>query len=211
MKARPPFVSALPLVISLLVVLLAGGVLFSAAWAHPGPSAVPAVTAPFGDADDIADPATTDDAKNVELVGRLGGLTYAVAVQGDYAYVGEGYSLTVLDVSNSAWPTIVGKTPPLPAIVRDVYVVGDYAYVADWSGGLRVIDVSNPVSPTEVGLYDTPGSAYGVTVAGNHAYIADSGSGLRVVDVSNPISPTEVGFYDTPGPVSYTHLTLPTN
>jgi hypothetical protein len=34
---------------------------------------------------------------------------------------------------------------------------GPYAYVADGSEGLRVIDVSNPSSPREVGFYDTPG------------------------------------------------------
>ena len=34
---------------------------------------------------------TTADAQNVEFVGHIGGATYAVAVQGNYAYIGEGY------------------------------------------------------------------------------------------------------------------------
>jgi hypothetical protein len=38
---------------------------------------------------------------------------------------------------------------------------------------LRVIDVSNPSSPREVGFYDTPGWAYGVAVSGSYAYVAD--------------------------------------
>ncbi len=65
-------------------------------------------------------------------------------------------------------------------------------------GGLRVVDVSNPAQPREVGFYDTPGWAEGVAVSGAYAYVAD-GDGLRVVDVSNPAQPREVGFYDTPG------------
>jgi len=74
-----------------------------------------------------------------------------------------------------------------------------YAYVADGEdGGLRVVDVSDPANPTEVGFYDTPGYAYGVAVAGGYAYVADGeDGGLRVVDVSDPTNPAEVGFCDT--------------
>jgi hypothetical protein len=36
----------------------------------------------------------------------------------------------------------------------DVEVVGDLAYVADGSSGLRVIDVSNPAFPVEFGALD---------------------------------------------------------
>jgi hypothetical protein len=42
-----------------------------------------------------------------------------------------------------------------------------------WDAGLRVIDVSNPSSPREVGFYDTPGNARGVAVSGSYAYVAD--------------------------------------
>jgi len=78
-------------------------------------------------------------------------------------------------------------------------VVGNYAYVADGSSGLRVISVSDPAHPQEVGYYNTPGSADGVAVVGNYAYVADRGAGLRVIDVSNPAQPQEAGYYDTPG------------
>ncbi|MBC8234652.1 hypothetical protein H8E77_34345, partial [bacterium] len=80
---------------------------------------------------------------------------------------------------------------------RGVYVSRSYAYVADFYSGLRVIDVSTPENPFEVGFYDTPGYAYGVYVSGSYAYVADSYS-LRVIDVSSPENPVEVGFYDTP-------------
>lgn len=73
-----------------------------------------------------------------------------------------------------------------------------YAYVADGSAGLRVVDVSNPAAPYEVGFYDTPGDAQGVFVAGGYAYVADGDDGLRVIDVLDPSSPHEVGFLGTP-------------
>ena len=97
----------------------------------------------------------------------------------------------------------IGQDRTLTFTVLDsagVAVSGITVYVADGpSGGLRVVDVSDPNSPTEVGSYDTPGWANDVAVAGTIVYVADWNSGLRVVDVSNPTSPTEVGSYDTPG------------
>jgi hypothetical protein len=96
---------------------------------------------------------------------------------------------------------------------------GMYAYVADGEEGLRILDVSVPASPTEVGFYDTPGTAQGVSLTGVplmdlgsasglsgellaghvYAYVADAWSGVRIVDVSDPSTPVEVGFYDAPG------------
>jgi hypothetical protein len=80
-----------------------------------------------------------------------------------------------------------------------VAVNGSYAYVADDTSGLRIIDITNPNAPVEAGFFNTPGAAHGVTVSGNFAYVADDTSGLRILDVSNPAAPTETGFCDTPG------------
>ena len=140
---------------------------------------------------------STADAENVEFVGHIGGATYAVAVQGNYAYIGVGPRLVILDISNPASPTVVGKTPPLSDIVQDIAIAGSYAYIADGDAGLRVVDVSTPANPTEVGFYDTPRVAMGVTCAGGYAYVV--GGGLQVVDVSTPANPTEVGFCDAGG------------
>ena len=80
-----------------------------------------------------------------------------------------------------------------------VAVSGIYAYVAGVDAGLRVIDVSTPTNPMEVGFFDTPGWAMGVAVSGSNTYVADYDAGLRVIDVSDPSSPAEVGYEDTPG------------
>ena len=73
------------------------------------------------------------------------------------------------------------------------------AYVADYSGGLEIIDVSNPTSPVRLGGYRTSGSAQDVAVSGALAYVADVDAGLQVIDVSDPTSPVRVGGYDTSG------------
>jgi hypothetical protein len=64
---------------------------------------------------------------------------------------------------------------------------------------LRVISVSDPAHPVEVGYYDTPDGAYGVAVAGNYAYVGNWSAGLRVISVSDPAHPVEVGYCGTPG------------
>jgi hypothetical protein len=80
-----------------------------------------------------------------------------------------------------------------------VAVSGNYAYVADDTAGLQVIDVSNPANPQWVGGYDTSGNAFGVAVSGNYAYVADGQVGFQVIDVSNPANPQRVGGYATSG------------
>jgi hypothetical protein len=84
-----------------------------------------------------------------------------------------------------------------PGSALRVVVAGNYAYVADYTAGLRIISVSDPTHPTEVGYCNTPGDASGVAVAGNYAYVADFAAGLRVISVSDPTHPTEVGYCNT--------------
>ncbi len=78
-------------------------------------------------------------------------------------------------------------------------MVGDYAYVADFNFGLRVISIANPAMPSEVGSVGTVGYANDVAVAGSLAFVAGRYGGLRVVDVSTPGTPSEVGFLGTGG------------
>jgi len=81
----------------------------------------------------------------------------------------------------------------------DVVVAGNYAYVAAHTTGLRVISVSDPAHPAEVGSCWTPSYAQGVAQAGSYAYIAALGAGMRVISVADPTQPFEVGFCETPG------------
>jgi len=66
-------------------------------------------------------------------------------------------------------------------------LLGDYAYVADGSGGLRVVDVSDPAHPTEVGFYATPGDARDVAVAGDYIYVADFVGGLVILRLAHQL------------------------
>ncbi|MBN1872853.1 MAG: carboxypeptidase regulatory-like domain-containing protein [Anaerolineae bacterium] len=117
-------------------------------------------------------------------------------LQGNYAYMGVGPRLVVLNITNPVQPVAIGQTEVISTSITDIEISGSYAYVTEGSyysgGGLRIIDISNPAQPHAVGFYDTPFMALNVAVAGNYAYVAAESYGLRVVDVSNPSNPVEV-------------------
>lgn len=152
-----------------------------------------------------------------------------IAVVGNYAYVvsknrnastssnddGNGNSLTIVDISNPAAPTVVGavRDPNRLFGSYGVAVQGNYAYVAyqgvlsgqpqvpDTSkGGFTVVDISNPASPSIVGNIDNSqlkGSffnglyhATSVAISGHYAYVnAFYANRITVIDISNPASP----------------------
>ena len=137
-------------------------------------------------------------AKGIELVGHIGGEPdYSraghVQIQGNYAYLGTGSELTILDISDPTHPTRTGYWV-LPDVIQDVVIADRYAYVAAFQGGLHIIDISNPARPKQAGTYSK--EATSLAVANGLVYVADWRE-LRVIDVSNPVSPTEISSYHT--------------
>lgn len=198
MKTQAFVASVFLAIITLLVLLAPGGEPVAAQRPQPTSTPRPAVKKPTAKPNNVGMP-KSQQAQNVELVGQIGGAIGGVAVLGNYAYVGQGPRLVILNVSDPTGPTVLGQTNVLPGVVIDVAVAGNYAYVADYDGGLRIISAADPSHPTEVGFYNTPGLAYGVAVVGNYAYVATVNfSGLLIIDVSNPAAPSEVAFYGTP-------------
>ena len=128
--------------------------------------------------------------KKMSLVSSVGGSAFGVAVQGNYAYVGEGRSLLILDISNPSSPSRVGKVV-LPGAVMDIALFGQYAYVAALEGGLQVVNISNPAAPSICGFYSTTNgaSAEGIAILGGLAYVADRNAGLEIFDLGNPVVP----------------------
>ncbi|TAK33847.1 MAG: hypothetical protein EPO21_11525 [Chloroflexota bacterium] len=140
-----------------------------------------------------------------------------VAVSGNYAYAASGTRLNVFDISNASHPTAVAvwvRPTNTPGLAAGITVVGSYAYLADGASGLRIIDISDPLNPSQAGHYVTPGGQGGgqaVKVVGSLAYVADGPGGLQIIDVSNPSAPTWVGSfanYAEPAPSTLTGKAL---
>ena len=90
----------------------------------------------------------------------------------------------------------------LGAETADLWVQGNYAYVARGDEGMTVIDVSNPAAPQVRGTFAPLGChIHDVEVVGNLAYCANyvpnnSGTpivGLYIADVTDPNNPVEAG------------------
>ncbi|MEM4390460.1 MAG: VWA domain-containing protein [Candidatus Diapherotrites archaeon] len=130
-------------------------------------------------------------------------LIRGIFVEGKYVYVaGEGLGrsdsgLIIIDAGNSAQGSMqtIGRLDTTDP--RDVFVDGNYAYLADGSAGLRIINITNKTNPTLVGTYNTPGTAYDVIVDGNYAYVADLSGGLRIINITNKSNPTLASYYTT--------------
>jgi hypothetical protein len=162
-----------------------------------------------GDSGDSSTPGgqtggTSGSSKNhkLSLQGQIGGSSYAVDVQGNFAYLGVGPRIYVLDTSDPSAPKFIGQSGVMPGVVRSVIASGNYVYVADGKGYLRVIDVSDPTQPTEVASLVEHSYAQGLALDGTTLYIADNPFGLRVVDVSDPLHPQKIGEVKIPGAAS---------
>ena len=74
-----------------------------------------------------------------------------------------------------------------PGNANEVYIDGDYAYIADGNAGLQIIDITDKKNPDIIATCDTPDDAWGVYVEGNYAYIV--GNGLQIIDITDKKNP----------------------
>lgn len=113
--------------------------------------------------------------------------------EGDETTFGLTSTMRVANVENLAAPFLAAVyTNGLCSIDHDLIVDGDLVYQASYSTGLRVTDISNPLSPEEVAWFDTFPSgnirsfvgAWGVhaTFPSGVAVIADIQRGLFVLN-----------------------------
>ncbi|NOZ58658.1 MAG: hypothetical protein GXO66_03660 [Euryarchaeota archaeon] len=145
---------------------------------------------------DISDP------RSPRVVGefRYRGNLKQVEIEGDLAYVANfNYinGLLVLNISNLSNITLVGKfDPPGYEHVRDLFVDEDYVYLADFTGGLQIVEKD---TLRLAATYQSRGVAYSVAVQGDIAVLADSDAGVDVIDVSTPEEPRRIANLQTMG------------
>lgn len=144
--------------------------------------------------------------RNIDLLGQIGGSINTVVLQGNYAYLGVGPRLVIVDISDPQQPVLLGRTTVFPAIVEYVAVDGDYAYVAGGDslggGSFGIINVSQPDAPVEVSHLDAiVGYVTDMAFSGDFIYLASYDdsylyptSAVEIIDVSIPI-PTYVGIF----------------
>ena len=129
---------------------------------------------------DVADPAFPLFMDHLSLSGN----TYDIDISGNYAYAACSYDgMAVADISDPLNCVFVSNLST-SGDVRSVAVSGNYAYIAEGMPGvLRVIDISDPCFPSEIGYHDLPDSGFAVEIDGPYAYTACGSAGLSIIQV----------------------------
>lgn len=161
-------------------------------------------------------------AQNPTLLGHLSYNTscagiwhYVDSLGNEYALVGAGDRVSIVNVTNPVTPVEVFNVPALPgenSLWREVKTYGKYAYaVSEAGGGVIVIDLSNlPASINSKHWYgDSTINGLlnvGHTIAATDGYIYIFGSdigvgGVIIADISDPWNPRYTGQYN----LNYVH------
>jgi hypothetical protein len=130
--------------------------------------------------------------------------TTKVVFDGNYAFVANGDSMKVLDLSSPADPQIIAGIPMDDRAVN-ISVGAGKVFVADRNFGLHCIDINDPVSPSVLHqatiVPPASGSAFNTFYRDGNLFVAYGDAGVRVLDASNASAPSFLGEVDTPGDV----------
>jgi len=110
--------------------------------------------------------------------------------------VGDTLGLQLIDISNPVDPIIVGYYHT-GSRIQHIEIIGNTAYIDNYSNGLLILDVSNPLDPQYIGSCPEATSIKTLTVSGDLIYIAAGTLGLQIVDASDLQNPILIGGYTT--------------
>lgn len=108
--------------------------------------------------------------------------------------------LYIFDISDTVNPVKISRYTGLLSSGYDIDVVGDFAYIADWNGGMEVVDVTLKQTPVARGYISLPDAPWKIDVKENHAFLACYiNGGVQVVDVTHPDNLEIDGYYTRSG------------
>jgi hypothetical protein len=134
-----------------------------------------------------------------------GDIANAVETRGDLAYAAYGrHGLVIYRVSGSTLQFLTQL--PTPGWSHNIRLYKNLAILADWNYGLRIVDVSNPEKPSEIGVLKTPATTIAVDLHEQDgkllAAVAEGHAGVAIAEidgVGRPSLISRVGFGLTPG------------
>jgi hypothetical protein len=130
----------------------------------------------------VARVSTAPSVTPVSTIRTLGNAR-GVAMDARKCYVADGRAgLTIIDITDSANPAIVGNCPMPGAYANKVAVSGSRAYVAAGTAGLAVVDIADPAKPALVSVLKTPETKAVWASDDGRVFATDRDWGLLVVE-----------------------------
>ncbi|MEW6086802.1 MAG: glycosyltransferase [bacterium] len=116
---------------------------------------------------------------------------------------GENFDSTCRVYFSTGGPYISGSVDT-PGDTQGIFIAGDYAYLADGSSGLEIINIRDKVRPVISGNINFSDIAQDVHVKGSYAYVSAKNSGLHIVNINivDPSKPYLTGNVKIPGNAS---------
>jgi hypothetical protein len=127
---------------------------------------------------DISDP---PDPQIISFINRPGPII-DVAVNDQYVYL-LGTYLSVIAIDNPSRPGVLGSIHIYHG--REVLIEGNFAYVANDTRDLYIIDISDPSNPSIVRELEFESTITGISIRDQFLYCSDR-SRLSVIDISDP-------------------------
>ncbi len=109
-----------------------------------------------------------------------------VAKKDEFIYLAAGETgVIVLSTENKDSVTAIDTIEFQTGSPSKIFIDGNYAYVAARSGGVKILDITEPGAPEFVAGFNTAYSAEDVWVENGYAYVADYLDGLEIWNVSD--------------------------
>ncbi len=120
-----------------------------------------------------------------------------LAVGGGYLYtIDRQDGLLIYKVGDETGePKLAGSLPGARS-TSDLFLSGNQLLSAEWERGLRVVDVTTPASPADIGGYGVSAETHGVKATSTRAYLRTT-TGMRVIDWTSEGDPIDVGYFAT--------------
>ncbi len=122
-----------------------------------------------------------------------------LAVSGNMAYLSRFDKVQALDATDASEPMLLGWLETEGGLGKGVLASGNLVITVG-DGGLRIVDVSNPLQPTLFGQTDNlPGAIFDAALTKQYLITAARHGGVKVYDVGFPGSLQLVSVVPTPG------------
>ncbi|MEN0006468.1 MAG: hypothetical protein AAF798_20110 [Bacteroidota bacterium] len=136
----------------------------------------------------------------------VGGSMARFAIMGPYLYAIDNYSMDLFDLSNATQPALAG-TVDIGWGIETIFPYNDYLFIGSMSG-MFIMDNTDPLNPTQVGVFQHAQACDPVFVDGNIAYVTLRDGNecqnfinqLDVVDVTDVTNPELLATYQMHNP-----------